>query len=854
TSSSSTRSRENIFIPKRNSFGIVIKPFDPTRSPSRARRAQSRSRSRSRSQSRDRLDFSSRNGSRSSLASTTSKGKIDKRKSMSMGDLDLDDEFVVLDNEIYQEEKRKKTDSRSLMRKLSRIPGRAKSKEELDNFSSSDEASFFDNSKPMPLHRQRSIEFSVSESPFHQNQSLDKRNRSVSESTAEASFKLDQRKNIIIDENFNSSSSEARSRASQHEKVKVQSIEEAHRRSEVPPVNNQFQKNNRQTGRPAHAKPSQFISVPHQQPTVRKSKREMEHWDSSDEGTDLDNQPRSRPTDNLLCDSKLAPSSQPVPNKHFPHRSSYTANFVSMNDTSTYMNADDSQPLLLSSNPPELPPKSFMSPPLPPKSQAILNSSFSRVESDTAVMQQVVPPLPPKNVTSSKFTGSSLSENISFVSPPATHYRKNVHHANAQHFCEHHQNAQNSCHLQNGHTCEQNFCLSQTQMPHFHPQRFQNHVCVATPCVPPIIQNQQCSHWNGQNALNGNDCNAQGIPPLQWNIQPIRDVNRSAATESHQMHDFTTPLLDRRHYAQSASLLGAHRQFKSTANLRSDEFAHEKENVRFSKVPKMHKAKSTDVLTCEGTIKEDPEVENLDTSKRMKKAKSTIVLDDLSLSSEPEPAKPLKPKPKLSEDRRRGVMEMCSGLVQLFTICSCLLITVPMAILSKNWDWNADRCPLYVESNMQHDRLWGNPSMIPCYLSAYMPVVIMAISLTLLFVHGGLLFFWRSERRSSSFYMRRSFSLSLLFFSFVSFCVALAVACMLTDGLRQTCLSFQFISDIDYRPTNCQNGFNGLDLNYNIEGSFYYIIFAMIGAWLTVIDTILYFILCLGRAKVCSCS
>lgn len=197
---------------------------------------------------------------------------------------------------------------------------------------------------------------------------------------------------------------------------------------------------------------------------------------------------------------------------------------------------------------------------------------------------------------------------------------------------------------------------------------------------------------------------------------------------------------------------------------------------------------------------------------------------------------------------------MWSGLLHLFTICSCLLTTVTLAIVSKKWDFYANKCPLYVSNNLAHDRFWGNPSMVPCYMSAYLPLLVILISVGLVFVHGGLLVFWRSDRKSSSYYMTRSFGVTVTFLNVVAFAVALAVSCVLTDGLRQTCLSFVLITDYNFRPVNCQMGFDSLDLNYNMRGTLYLIGFGILGAWLSVIFTLISVVMYTIRAGCCRCT
>ncbi|XP_018027330.1 uncharacterized protein LOC108682637 [Hyalella azteca] len=840
---------EEVFVPRRRSFGIIIKPFDPQRSPARARKSLSKSRSGSlsRSQSRDRLNIPSRNGSRTSSVCSSS-SKINRRKSVSMGDLDFDDEFVALDNEIYQEQRSRKRE-KSTDQLSNRAPKRYKSTDAVCSSSSSIDDDSTDTrvtNLPSTTHRQRSHEFSLNASEERQNQSVNTRSRGTSESTAEASFKIEPKKNGAFA--GSSVKSTENNNSSRHGNVGNSDMSDAkfvRRESEWEQLLTISQKTQNQVTK----KPMQFISVPHQaRKALDDSASTVPAFDSSDDGTDLDDQPWKRPTETLAQHTSMPRDMHNSKVNGKPITNFETApSHKWINETGTYMNAEERQPLLPLKSPPERPPKIFSPPPLPPKNIPVQNSPRSKADPQHIIPLSQGSPLSTQNFQSNMNLGSCQGGSLCTCGgsqglPAAPNVS---HHTNGQQSCNIHQPMMNSCHCQTGLVFGQNFSSSHAPQP----QGWQNQVCTGVQCGHAHDQHLSFSHGISQNGFTESGTDVHRTAP-SWNSH---HVNQNRGFDSHEMREFRQPLHEGKSPIHNSELANSRRQFKSTVNLRSDELSSDKENAKVRNQSKMHKAKSTDALTIVGTTREEPEVENLEIMPgKMKKMKSTIVLDDLTFADKK--VVPDDPLPTLSQDPKRGKLEMWSGLLQLLTICACLLTTVPMAIVSRNWDWHADKCPLYVESNLQHDRLWGNPSMIPCYLSAYLPVIIMAIALTLVFIHGGLLFYWRSKRKSSSFYTRRSFSISLLFFNLVSFAIALAVACMLTDGLRQTCLSFQFISDIDYRPPNCQTGFNGLDLNYNIEGTFYFIIFAMIGAWLAVTFTLISFVLYLVRAEVCQCS
>lgn len=744
--------------------------------------------------------------------------------SRSVGDMDLDDEFARLDSEGRSRAKKKKSGS---ILKLFSGSSRSRSRDQLEQLSSSSEsddtlADDFHFKKGQQRPRQRSNEFSIAEVEVHQNQSVNDRHRSASESTAAASFNLHQSKRpVFADMKTKSQDTDDRKfgmlRQNSHEtNDKNRRTHDHHQRNEAPPMGD------------SRGKPPSFMSVPHHQQSFSK-KDILDSSEFSDEGTDLDDQPWSRPIDAPFSHTAppshagMEPNMSPMHQKpHYPEKM-----------MEEYMNVNERTPMFQNTPPPIPPPKNFTGPPLPPKSIGLQNSSDSG------------PPLPPKNVFSTPPKTSALQIGPNNIGST---------HGQAMNQC--------SCGMQNfptgkaynqsGHACSHNFC-SGPAMPQNYPlQGWSNQHNTSFDCNSWHSQQPSFSGDNFRPACSGN-CGQAQIAASQWQSQPLKEFNRNPTIENHQMQAMAQSP-HRHREPQTSVLQQSHRQFKSTANLRSD--GNNTDDIRTNS-NRMHKSKSTDILSVQGLVHEDSDAENLAPSKspsKMKKTKSKIVLDDLSLASEEAMPMVKKNKPKLSEEKKRGRLEMWSGLLQLLTICACLLTTVPMAIMTRNWDWFAHKCPLFVESNLQHDRFWGNPSMIPCYMTAYLPVVVMAIALILIFVHGGLLFFWRSNRKSSSFYTKKAFAVTLMFCNFLAFGISFTVACTLTDGLRQTCLSFEFISDIDYRPTNCQNGFNGLDLNYDIEGTMYYIIFAIIGAWLSVIFTLISFVLYFKRVKVCSCN
>lgn len=513
---------------------------------------------------------------------------------------------------------------------------------------------------------------------------------------------------------------------------------------------------------------------------------------NTDDGTEIDDQPWSR-KDGLqteVCKQlQLINATKQIGNNDNQEMKSQT-----------YINVEEAKPLLPQRNPPRLPPK---------------KSSFSRSGSLQLPAQQVqqlknehnnidklAPAIPPKSISVRQQTNDNF---------------RNI-------------------------NAERQF-QSRPSPTHINQNGFSQNGKMHSNMVPNNSSQMQQNNNEVRSVLKINpELNRQGKIIDQRNVRSInQQSHRMQEVKSSNQRNFHD---DNFSHKNPSSM---QRKFQSTANFNTAGLLPHTEQ-------RMMRANSTDALTVHGLVQSSAQFENSASSKtyNMKKAKSQIVLDDISVISFNEDG---SPKQKLSDEASRGKLEMWSGLLHLLTICTALAITVPMATVSNNWEYYADhKCPLFVRNNLQHDRVWGNPSMISCYVTAYVPLLIAVSSLVLVFVHGGLLFYWRGKRKSSGFYMSKGFNLTLLFCNMVAMGVAIAVACVLTDGLRQTCLSFNFISDIEYRPTSCQNGYDGLDLNYNIEWTYYLVILAIVGAWLTVILTLISFGMYIVRAGICRCS
>ncbi|XP_076039979.1 uncharacterized protein LOC143024752 [Oratosquilla oratoria] len=207
---------------------------------------------------------------------------------------------------------------------------------------------------------------------------------------------------------------------------------------------------------------------------------------------------------------------------------------------------------------------------------------------------------------------------------------------------------------------------------------------------------------------------------------------------------------------------------------------------------------------------------------------------------------------KLIAGRYEGISAIC----HFICIALCLIVIVPMAGVAAAWENQRKRCPMFVKATPEDNVQWGNESIAPCNYVAFMPVFIIVLSLALLVTHGSLLYNWHSNGNFPELLVTRKYSLLLLAFNFFEFILMFSVACTMTDGFRQTCLSFELSPYPENRPENCKMGFSMRDKAYSLEElhTFARFIVGMIGAWLCSI--ILFFITLLSavRGKLCSCN
>lgn len=184
--------------------------------------------------------------------------------------------------------------------------------------------------------------------------------------------------------------------------------------------------------------------------------------------------------------------------------------------------------------------------------------------------------------------------------------------------------------------------------------------------------------------------------------------------------------------------------------------------------------------------------------------------------------------------KRRAIdaarIESMAGISHLIVIVMCIIILIVLAQVTSAWELKIRRCPLYVRTSKDWASQWGNEKLMACHYTAYMPALILVMSLSLILLHGGVLYAWRSGNETSVLLVSKTYPKILFFIEFLELVIAISVAGVILDGVRQTCLSFQLNPWPDERPENCKDGYDERDSVYGISKTYPRLIAAMVAS------------------------
>lgn len=212
------------------------------------------------------------------------------------------------------------------------------------------------------------------------------------------------------------------------------------------------------------------------------------------------------------------------------------------------------------------------------------------------------------------------------------------------------------------------------------------------------------------------------------------------------------------------------------------------------------------------------------------------------------------PKEREDSDASSARMEVLCLVTQGLVCVFALLQAVPLGLVTGAWQHQGpDVCPLYVYRPPGFGIHWGNEDLTSCKAAAFLPILVAGLSVTLAVSHGCVLHVWRVAGHkpvtaSSAVYARVTVVLVLL-----QLLVAFTGVVILTEGFRQTCISFDLSLSWNEAPETCKKRLGDRDASYAIPNTFVRLVIGMVGGWGTSVLSAFLLVVCCVRARFCKC-
>lgn len=220
------------------------------------------------------------------------------------------------------------------------------------------------------------------------------------------------------------------------------------------------------------------------------------------------------------------------------------------------------------------------------------------------------------------------------------------------------------------------------------------------------------------------------------------------------------------------------------------------------------------------------------------------------------------PKSRVQRKQKRARVERENGKcvevavlwVHVCTAAIALGGVVTLAIMATKWDYQRKVCPLFVTVPPGFHIHWGNEDMTACYITAFLPLIIVVLSLVLAALHCSVLRTWNGNYMPT-LAASRIIGLVTLAVSTLEAALALASAIILTEGFRQTCISFDLSLSWGEAPHTCRSNYIDRDFAYRLGylHTFDLILGGLVCGWTLVVLTIILVFLSVTRARLCAC-
>lgn len=209
----------------------------------------------------------------------------------------------------------------------------------------------------------------------------------------------------------------------------------------------------------------------------------------------------------------------------------------------------------------------------------------------------------------------------------------------------------------------------------------------------------------------------------------------------------------------------------------------------------------------------------------------------------------------LTEETAAARLEVACLVLQVLVAAAAVVQGVCMAVVGAEWRRRGSeggKCVLYVKVPPGLGVYWGNEDLTPCRAAAFLPMLVAALALTLAAAHVCILHVWRTAGRAPAAAASRVYGGVTLALVTLQAMLALTAALLLTEGFRQTCISFDLSLSWNEAPHTCRDNLDGRDEAYGVgPDTFPRLVAALAAGWATVALTLSLAVTCAVRARLC---
>lgn len=210
----------------------------------------------------------------------------------------------------------------------------------------------------------------------------------------------------------------------------------------------------------------------------------------------------------------------------------------------------------------------------------------------------------------------------------------------------------------------------------------------------------------------------------------------------------------------------------------------------------------------------------------------------------------------LTEETATARLEVACLVMQVAAAAAAVVQGVCMAVVAGSWrrrGADGGVCVLFVRVPPGLGVYWGNEDLGPCKTTSFLPLLVAALALTLAAAHTCVLHVWRTDGRAPAATASRVYAGVTLALVALQTVLALAGALILTEGFRQTCISFDLSLSWNESPHTCRHNLDERDAAYQVTNTYPKLVAALVGAWTTVALTAALSVTCAVRARLCRC-